>query len=116
VEDLASTTAAFTGGGVGIAETSFVDPGHFEFEVTGAAGGIAYSSRDAVMRGRGRAFSAEAWSEVAQVAPAASPFDQWLAGITASVTDQENLRAAYTLTRYVVACNLSAATGEAVPY
>ena len=112
-----STTASFSGGGVGLAETSFVDPGHFEFEVTGASGGHrlqlarrrhARTGTCLLRRGRGRRSPRRRRSP--------SPFDRWVAGISASRTDEENLRAATMLTRYVVACNLSAATGEAVPY
>jgi 1,5-anhydro-D-fructose reductase (1,5-anhydro-D-mannitol-forming) len=116
VEDLASTTASFADGGVGVAETSFVDPGHFEFEITGASGGIAYSSRDGVLRARGAAFSETEWAELPLEPPEASPFDRWVAGILTSTPDPENLRAAQTLTAYVVAANTSASTGRPAPY
>ena len=117
VEDLASTTASFSGGGVGLAETSFVDPGHFEFEVTGASGGIAFSSRDAVMRARGPAFSAEEWSEVAQVR--ARSRRRSIVGSPGSRPPGRMRRTSgprTMLTRYVVASNLSAASGEAVRF
>lgn len=116
VEDLASTTASFAGGGIGVAETSFVDPGHFEFEVTGDAGALAYSSRDDVMRARGAAFSAEEWTQIGMEPAGARPFERWVAGIRASTTDEANLRAAQSLTRYVVASNSSAARARTVRY
>jgi 1,5-anhydro-D-fructose reductase (1,5-anhydro-D-mannitol-forming) len=116
VEDLASTTASFDGGGIGVAETSFVDPGHFEFEVVGDSGGIAYSSRDDVMRARGTAFSEDQWTELAMEPAGARPFDRWVAAIRSGNADQENLRAAQTLTAYVVASNDSASTARIARY
>jgi 1,5-anhydro-D-fructose reductase (1,5-anhydro-D-mannitol-forming) len=116
VEDLASTTASFPDGGVGVAETSFVDPGHFEFEITGDTGALAYSSRDGVLRARGAAFSESEWIELTMEPPDASPFERWVAGIRTSEPDPANLRAAQTLTAYVVASNRSATTGRTTRY
>ncbi|GHF13270.1 Gfo/Idh/MocA family protein [Pseudolysinimonas yzui] len=112
VEDLASTTASFAGGGVGVAETSFVDPGSFDFEVSGDAGAIAYSSRDDMLWARGAVFSESAWIRLPMEPAAAKPFDRWVTGIRTSRPDQANLRAAQTLTAYVVASNRSASTGR----
>lgn len=116
VEDLASTTASFAGGGVGVAETSFVDPGSFEFEVSGDTGAIAFSSRDDVLYARGLAFSESAWIRLAMEPADARPFDRWVAGIHTSTPDQANLRAAQTLTAYIVASNRSASTGRTARY
>ena len=116
VEDLATTTASFDGGALGVAETSFVDPGHFELEVTGDAGAVLYSSRDGVVRGRGDAFAAEEWTVITMEPAGARPFDRWVAGIRASTKEEANLRAAQSLTRYVVASNSSAARARPVRY
>jgi 1,5-anhydro-D-fructose reductase (1,5-anhydro-D-mannitol-forming) len=116
VDDLASTTASFDGGGVGVAETSFVDPGHFEFEVTGELGGLAYSARDDVLHARGPAFGDDGWTVLGMEPADARPFDRWVAAIHTNSRDAENLRAARSLTRYVVASNLSASTARGVRY
>lgn len=116
VEDLASTTATFPGGGVGVAETSFVDPGCYDYQVTGDGGAIAYSSRDDTVWGRGPGFPGEGWSPIPQVAAEARPFDRWIKGIQTSTADPANLEAARTLTGYIVASNLSAATGRPARY
>lgn len=116
VEDLASTTASFDGGAIGVAETSFVDPGLFEFEISGDSGGIAYSTRDDVMRACGTAFTENDWTELTMEPADARPFDRWIAAIRSSTTDLANLRAAQTLTAYVVASNDSASTGRTVRY
>ncbi|WP_309127241.1 Gfo/Idh/MocA family oxidoreductase [Microbacterium sp.] len=118
VEDNAVVTARYENGAVGVAEASFTTtPGAFAVEVRGTEGSLLHGfGRDELIAKGGR-FGTD-WTPVPLEPAAPSPFDLWVSAIRGEAHNADtsaNLQAALDLTRFVVAANLAAAEGAAVP-
>ncbi|MCX7522826.1 Gfo/Idh/MocA family oxidoreductase [Microbacterium sp. STN6] len=115
VEDNATVTAQFPGGGLGVFEASLVTtPGAYTLELRGTEGSLMFGFGSEKLLAKGSAFDPEAWSEVTLADAAPDAFSQWVTAIHDGSSTDENVAAAVELTRLVVASNASAASGRAI--
>lgn len=114
VEDNAVVVARYPNGALGVAEASFVTtPGAFAFELRGTEATLLFGFGGEQLIGKGGRFG-DAWAPVPLAPSVQSPFDLWVDAIRGDADPTDNLQAAVDLTRFVVAANTSAASGQAV--
>lgn len=113
LEDNAVATAVYDGGAIGVVEAGFASPDPFLIEVGGTTGWLSYSSDDdhVLVSVAGR--DAERIAAGDDEPPA---FDQWVDHIAAGTRADDNIRRAVELTRFVVAANHAAQTGQTEDY
>lgn len=114
VEDNAVVTARYANGAIGVAEASFVTtPGASAFEIRGTEASLLHGfGRDGLIAKGGR-FGDE-WAAVALEPACTAPFDLWIDAIRGDADITSHQRAAVDLTRFIVAANTAAATGQTV--
>ncbi|WP_228479794.1 Gfo/Idh/MocA family protein [Microbacterium abyssi] len=113
VEDNAVVTARYSNGALGVAEASFVTtPGAFALELRGTEASLLFGFGREELIGKGGRFG-DAWTSVPLASDASSPFELWVDAIRGDADTTKNLHAAIDLTRFVVAANTAATTGEA---
>ena len=114
VEDNAVVVARYPGGAIGVAEASFVTtPGAAALEVRGTEASLLFGFGQETLIAKGGRFG-ETWAPVPLVEAARSPYALWVDAIHGEADPAGNLQAAVDLTRFVVAANTSAMTGQAV--
>src|SRR5690606_8319690 len=107
-------TARYANGAIGVAEASFVTtPGASAFEIRGTEASLLHGfGRDGLIAKGGR-FGDE-WAAVALEPAGRAPFDLWIDAIRDDADITSHQRAAVDLTRFIIAANIAAATGQTV--
>jgi 1,5-anhydro-D-fructose reductase (1,5-anhydro-D-mannitol-forming) len=112
VDDNAAAILRQRTGALGIAETSFVNPGSpFTIEVHGTAGSLLYGTPEPRLLVRD---GDATWTELPIPADGPTPFEQWIGHIVDDTTATENIALALDLTTLVDAANRSALGGAVV--
>ncbi len=115
VEDNAVVTLRRSTGGLGIAETGFVNPrSPFSIEVHGTRGSLLYGTPEPRLLVSDTNADRDAWTEIPIPDSAPSPFRQWVGHIVEGTSATENIALALDLTVLVDAANRSAQTGREV--
>lgn len=116
VEDNATLTFKFAGGGIGIAEAGFVNAhSPFSIEVHGTDGTLLYGFPDSKLLYRSNLESNQSgWEEVPCASNAEKLLDSWVSNILNSTDDLVTRELGIQLTQLMEAANISAAEHRSV--